>query len=83
MIRMFKSYCACPNPDIYIILHVFNMLMYIYIKEKKFERWSLKERGNIRRRTNNTMGNIKMIKGQTMIYKTYYRKLSIEKHKPH
>jgi len=35
------------------------------------------------RRTNNTMGNIKWIKGQTMIYKTYYRKLKIEQHKPH
>jgi len=27
--------------------------------------------------------NIERIKGQTMIYKTYYRKLNIEQHKPH
>ena len=38
---MFKSYCEFSNPDIYIILHDFYML--IYKKEEKSERY---QKGN-------------------------------------
>jgi hypothetical protein len=37
MIRMFKSYCEFPNPDIYIILQDFYMLIY----KKRREVWKI------------------------------------------
>ena len=36
-----------------------------------------------RKRTDNTMVRRKLTKGQTMIYRSPYRKLKTEQHKPH